>query len=96
MPFGVLGLLAGTALYNWQVGVALFAWAFFNRAVQAIAIGWGVIGDRRSLVFCWLYPVRDLLGFFVWAASFAGNEIIWRNERYRLIAGGKMIRISSN
>ena len=96
MPFGVLGLLAGTALYNWRVGVALFAWAFFNRVVQAIAIGRGVIGDRRSLVFCWLYPVRDLLGFFVWAASFAGNEIIWRNERYRLIAGGKMVRIPSN
>src|SRR5437867_6257035 len=96
MPFGLLGLLTGTSRYNWQVGVMLFGWAFFNRVLQAIAIGRGVIGDRRSLLFCWLYPLRDLLGFFVWTASFAGNEIIWRNERYKLIAGGKMIRKASN
>jgi ceramide glucosyltransferase len=92
MPFGLLGFFAAAALYNWQVGLALFAWAFFNRVVQAIATGWWVIGDRNSLWLSWLYPLRDLLGFFVWCASFAGNEIIWRNERYRLIADGKMVR----
>ena len=96
MPFGLLGMLAGTALYSWQVGVLLFAWGFLNRVVQAIAIGWGVIGDRRSLILCWLYPLRDLSGFLVWAASFAGNEIMWRNERYRLITDGKMIRKTSD
>ena len=92
MPFGLLGFFAATSLYNWQVGLALFAWAFFNRAVQAIAAGWWVIGDRNSLWLSWLYPLRDLLGFFVWCASFAGNEITWRNDRYELIADGKMVR----
>jgi ceramide glucosyltransferase len=96
MPFGLLGLFAGTAVYNWQLGLGLLAWAFLNRIFQAAAIGWGVMGDGNSLFLCWLYPVRDFLGFFVWCASFAGDEIIWRNERYQLITDGKMIRKSVN
>jgi ceramide glucosyltransferase len=92
VPFGLLGLFAASTLYSWQLGVALFAWALANRVLQALAIGWGVIGDRRSLSFCWLYPARDLMGFFVWCASFAGDEITWRNERYRLVTNGKMVR----
>jgi ceramide glucosyltransferase len=92
MPFGFLGLFSAATMHNWQVATALFAWACFNRVAQAIAIGWGVAGDRNCLRLSWLYPVRDLTGFFVWCASFAGNEITWRNHRYRLIEGGKMIR----
>ena len=91
-PFGLLGLFAGAAIQNWQLGLALLAWAILNRVLQAVAIGWGVMGDRKSLWLCWLYPARDLVGFLIWCASFAGNEITWRNERYRLIADGKMIR----
>jgi len=67
-----------------------------NRMFQAIAIGWGVIGDRESLSLCWLYPIRDLMGFFVWCASFMGSGIVWRNERYRLVRDGKMVRSSSS
>jgi ceramide glucosyltransferase len=88
MPFGLLGFFAPT----WEAGFALFASAFLNRVVQAIAIGWGVLGDKNCLLFCWSYPLRDLLGFFVWCASFAGNEITWRNEAYELIADGKMLK----
>lgn len=94
MPFGLLGLFAAASVGHWKVGVALFAWAFLNRVLQAIAIGWGILGDRNCLRLCWLYPARDLLGFFVWCASFAGNEITWRHERYQLITDGKMIRKS--
>lgn len=93
MPFGLLGLFAGAALYGWQLGSALLAWAFLNRMLQSIAIGWAFIGDPQALRFCWLYPVRDLIGFFVWCASFTGNEITWRNERYRLVRDGKMVKL---
>jgi ceramide glucosyltransferase len=92
MPFGLLGLFAASTLYSWQLGASLFLWASVNRLLQATAIGWGVIGDRRSLSLCWLYPARDLVGFLVWCASFAGDEITWRNERYRLVTNGKMVR----
>jgi ceramide glucosyltransferase len=90
MPFGVLGLLAGAMIGMPLVGAALFAWAWLNRFIQALAIGWGVTRDRNSLIYCWLYPLRDLLGFFVWIASYSGNEVIWRGERYKLQAEGKI------
>jgi ceramide glucosyltransferase len=64
-----------------------------NRVTQAIATGWKVVGDRESLRLCWLYPLRDLMGFIVWCGSFTGREIVWRNERYRLVADGKMVRV---
>jgi ceramide glucosyltransferase len=93
MPFGLLGLASGILMNNWQLGVGLFAWAFLNRALQAIVVGRGVLGDRESLKLCWLYPARDLMGFFIWCASFTGSEIVWRNERYRLVPGGRMVRV---
>ena len=93
IPFGLLGLVAGLLGNNVQLGVGLFTWAYINRVVQAIATGWNVVGDRESLRLCWLYPLRDLMGFIVWCCSFTGREIVWRNQRYRLVADGKMIRV---
>jgi ceramide glucosyltransferase len=94
MPFGLLGLSAGLLGHNWRLGLGLLAWAMVNRIVQAVAIGWAVLGDRDSLKLCWLYPWRDFMGFLVWCASFAGSNITWRNHRYRLLTGGKMLRLS--
>lgn len=93
MPFGVLGLLAALAAGKPAAGVELFAWAFLNRVALSIAAGWYVVRDRYSLAQCWLYPLRDLMGFFFWAASYANSEILWRGHRYRLVLGGKMILI---
>jgi hypothetical protein len=33
------------------------------------------------------------MGFIVWCGSFTGSEIVWRNQRYRLVADGKMLRV---
>jgi ceramide glucosyltransferase len=93
MPFGLLGLAISGLAHHWQLGVALLAWAFLNRVIQAIVIGWGVIEDPQSLSLSWLYPIRDLTGFLVWCASFFGREIVWRHERYRLATDGRMVRI---
>jgi ceramide glucosyltransferase len=32
----------------------------------------------------WLLPVRDLLSFAVFVASFLGRDVIWRGSRYRI------------
>jgi ceramide glucosyltransferase len=94
MPFGLLGMAGGLATGSWTLGFGLLGLAILNRVVQSIAVGWGVVRDSRALWFCWLYPARDLLGFFLWCASFFGTEIVWRGERYQLEAGGKMTRKS--
>jgi ceramide glucosyltransferase len=91
MPFGVLGLIAALALGHWGLGIALFAAAFANRVVQSIAVGWRTIGDRRALSLSCLYPVRDLLGFFVWMGSYSSRNFFWRGETYRFSKDGRII-----
>ena len=91
MPFGFIGLAAGWISGNWTLGLGLLAIAFANRVVQALVVGWGVTRDQYSALYCWLYPLRDLLGFILWCGSFSGSEIVWRGERYRLVSGGRMV-----
>jgi ceramide glucosyltransferase len=94
MTFAMLGMAAGLTMGNSMLGFGLLSLAVLNRIVLSVVVGWGVVRDPRSLWFCWLYPARDLLGFFVWCASLWGREIVWRGERYQLEAGGKMTRKS--
>ncbi|TAM82576.1 MAG: glycosyltransferase [Acidobacteria bacterium] len=91
MPFGVLALAAGWMSGNSALGLGLFFAAFANRVIQALVVGWGVTHDRDSALYCWVYPLRDLLGFILWCASFSGSEVVWRGERYRLVSGGRMV-----
>jgi ceramide glucosyltransferase len=92
MPFGILGLASALLLGQPVLGLVLLLWAAFNRGLQAVIIGAGVARDLRCIRFCWMYPLRDLLGFLVWLASYGTNEILWRGERYRLAKGGRMVR----
>ena len=92
MPFALLGcivsLLSGHPILGWTMLAAGIA----NRLVLAYVVGWGVVGDRESLRYAWLYPVRDLLGFVFWAWSMLGSRtIVWRDRRYHLLPGGEMV-----
>jgi ceramide glucosyltransferase len=91
MPFGVLALLGGALSGHNVLGLSLFAAAYLNRATQSIVVGRKTIGDRRALRFGWLYPVRDLLGFCVWAASFIKSEFSWGGENYHFEPGGRIV-----
>jgi ceramide glucosyltransferase len=94
-PFGFLGLIAAAGIGHWPLGIGLLGWALLNRLMQTLIVGWRIVEDSESLKLCWLYPVRDLIGFFIWCVSFLGSEIVWRNERYRLFTGGKMERLKN-
>ena len=94
VPFGLLGLAAGVALGYPALGWTLLTAALVNRMVQCLVVGFGLIGDRRALEFCWLYPLRDLMGFFVWAASYlGGSSFRWRGELYRFTTGGRIVSV---
>lgn len=56
----------------------------------AAALSAHAVGDRASLGRLWLVPVRDLFGFAVWLAGFAGSTVDWRGLRYRLTPDGRI------
>ena len=45
--------------------------------------------------YWWLTLVKDLLDVLIWAAAFWGNHVEWRGERYRILAGGKLLKIKT-
>jgi ceramide glucosyltransferase len=90
LPFGIVGLISASALGHITLGVALLTATFLNRVIQSVAVGWDVIRDWRALAYCWLYPLRDLLGFLTWAGSFTSRSFLWRGEIYRFGDGGRI------
>jgi ceramide glucosyltransferase len=90
MPFGLLGLVAGVALGHWGWGIALLVWAIVSRLAISVSVGRLVVQDASWFGLVVLYPIRDLMGFFFWAASYTSNRIHWRGRIYRLLPGGKM------
>ncbi len=39
-----------------------------------------------------LVPIKDLLQFLIWGLAFIGNRVVWRGERFQILAGGKLIK----
>jgi len=87
LPWAVLTLLfARGAVWAWGLFIAVAT----LRLLVAVVVGWGVLDDRQVMPSLWLVPVRDFVALLVWMASFAGHEISWRGERYRLQKGRLM------
>jgi ceramide glucosyltransferase len=91
MPYGILGLLAGAASGHLLFGAGLLIAAISNRLLESWVIGWGVVRDERARRELWLFPLRDLLGFAVWCASYLSTSAVWRDHRYQLIRGGRIV-----
>jgi ceramide glucosyltransferase len=96
MPYALLGFVASwrSGALGW--GLVWLAWGACNCIARSIIVGWAVVKDREALFRCWLYPLRDILGFVVWVLSFAGNRVYFRGEQYALLAGGQIERIASS
>lgn len=90
VPFGLLGFAAATALHHIGLGIGLLVWALVSRLALSIAVGNWVVGDRSWFGLLVLYPVRDLMGFCFWAASYFSSRILWRGRVFQLLPGGKM------
>jgi ceramide glucosyltransferase len=85
LPWAIICvLLSGGGLWwSW----ALLAAAVTLRAAVAVQVGVGVVHDRSVWRHLWLVPLRDLIAFWVWFASFAGHQVHWRGEVFILEDG---------
>jgi ceramide glucosyltransferase len=84
MPYGLLGFLSAGFLGHWGIGSLLLGVAILNRLAEAWMVGWMVVRDPRIRRAPWLYPLRDLLGFAVWFASYLNLRYVWRDSRFEL------------
>jgi ceramide glucosyltransferase len=102
-PGGHLGMLLTHGL-PWAIAAACVAPSetvaasylgayFVLRFAMAWVVGvWGLrdpVLRRRP----WLLPIRDLLSFFVWLASFGVNRIEWRGSAF-MLDKGRMIPVT--
>jgi ceramide glucosyltransferase len=84
VPFGLLGLATAVVLGRPGLGLVLLGACVLNRILQSWVAGWMVVRDPVALKEWWLYPIRDLLGFAVWAASYTSARAVWRSSKYQL------------
>lgn len=90
VPFGLLAGLAALALRMPYLALAVILYGVLARSLMAAVVGRVVVGERHLLRTILLYPLRDLMGFFYWAASYTSSRILWRGRVYRLTEGGLM------
>jgi ceramide glucosyltransferase len=84
IPYGLFGFAAAAALGQWGFGTLLLGVAVLNRLLEAWLVGWMVVRDPQIRRAPWLYPLRDLLGFAVWFASYLNLRYVWRDSRFEL------------
>lgn len=84
MPYGLLGFFAAAMLGHWGLAWILLAIAVANRLGEVWLIGWGIVRDPQVRRSPWLYPLRDLVGFAVWIASYLNLRYVWRDSRFEL------------
>lgn len=71
------------------VGMAVLVTAIVIRLGTAAAL-LGVLRDREGRRALWLLPVRDVAGFFSWAAALVSRTVVWRGTRYVLDRHGRL------
>lgn len=99
---GYIGLASTFGLFWALLNVIVFRGAAWSSAVfvavmlarfaVAAVIGTSVLKDRQVVSQLWMLPIRDLIAVGVWVASFVGDTVTWRGDRFRL-KNGRLTRI---
>jgi ceramide glucosyltransferase len=85
LPFALLGAALGAFA---PAGFVMIASSLACRLILQMHIDDALkVGDNRF----WWGPVRDLLSFGIFAASFFGKAVTWRGKRYNVRADGTLV-----
>jgi ceramide glucosyltransferase len=90
MPYGLMAAVAAVALGHPLLAAGLLLWSSGSRVALAGLVGRLVVAEPRLLRIMLLYPLRDLLGFGYWMASYFSNQVRWRGQVYNLQHDGFM------
>jgi ceramide glucosyltransferase len=92
VPFGLLALLGGVLAHHALWGAGLLAFTLLLKIMQSILVGGMVVRSGLSVRLAFLYPIRDLIGFLLWAASYGSNQLQWHGKVFELEPGGTIRR----
>jgi ceramide glucosyltransferase len=90
MPYAILAAGASLLWHRPLLAGILFAWGWLTRFVLALLVGRAVVQDPTPVRSALLYPFRDLLGSFFWAASYFSRGVQWRGQAFQLSQNGLM------
>jgi ceramide glucosyltransferase len=88
VPFGLLGLAWGVIAGLPGLGLLWLLATCVNRWLMAAVVLWA-LEDEQAGKPTLIYPLRDLLGFAVWVASYMGDEMQYHGGAYSLGVGGR-------
>jgi len=98
-PLGYVGSVITHALPLSLIGAALLRFSLPSLAAFAAALAARLYLKRkidrilaRRGASPWLFPLRDVLSFAVFAGSFLSGWVDWRGRRYRVEGGGQLTR----
>jgi ceramide glucosyltransferase len=90
VPLALLALVAsGFSASGWQAVLLLS----LVRVIVTFSYSRYFVSDYLIPRFLWLLPIRDLFAFSTWALSFLGNRVVWRGSSFRLLPGGKIVKL---
>src|SRR5436305_4636391 len=91
LPWAMIAVVfSGAAWWSWVVLAA----AAILRAAVSIQVGVKVLHDSSIIRRLALVPLRDLIAFWVWFASFAGHQVHWRGDIF-ILENGKIRPVDS-
>jgi ceramide glucosyltransferase len=91
VPFIILAMvLSGFS----SAGFAAGALICLFRSLVAVVYSRTFTKDRIFPRWILLLPVRDILSFVIWGASFLGNRVRWRGHLFQLLPEGRIEEVS--
>ncbi len=87
VPFSLLLLVAEGPT---DFSLSVLGSAVMVRYVLAYVLHRKVIHSRQWLKWLVLVPIKDILGFGIWAWSFTSRTVSWRGSKYRILKHGKL------
>lgn len=94
VPFGLLGLAWGVLAGHPIAGMLWLLAMCVNRWVMAAVVLWA-LEDEQAAKPTLIYPLRDLLGFAVWVASYMGDRMQYHGGAYSIGADGRFEPVES-
>jgi ceramide glucosyltransferase len=88
VPFGVLGLMWGLLAGHPMTGMLWLLGTCAGRWLMASVVLWALEDEQAGKPIL-IYPLRDLLGFVVWVASYLGDHMAYHGGRYSIGPGGR-------